>query len=185
MDQAKHGACDILARSGLGEDAAEEPFSEQVAYMEAASGEEASGRTVAFFRISTSGYAVARKSGDYVSQMIRLAGGEYIFSNLGGDGSATATVNVEMETFFQTARDADVVIYNSTIGGEVASLDELLGLNPLLKELTAVRNGAVWCTRESMYQQTLNIGRMISERRVILMAGPDDEPELTYFFRLK
>ncbi|MBQ7060927.1 MAG: ABC transporter substrate-binding protein [Clostridia bacterium] len=167
------------------EDRAEALFGEQVAYMEAVSGEEASGKTVAFFRISTSGYAVARKSSDYVSKMIALAGGEYVFSDLGDDGSATATVNVEMETFFKTAREADVVIYNSTIGGEVETLDEFLALNPLMRDLNAVENGAVWCTRESMYQQTLNIGLMISELHTILSAEPGTEPQLQYFFRLR
>lgn len=170
----------------LGEEAkAEALFSEQVAFMEAASEGEPTGKTVAFFRISPSGYAVARKSGDYVSRMIGLAGGEYAFSELGGNENATATVNVEMETFFATARSADVVIYNSTIGGEVSSLSEFLALNPLLGELTAVENGAVWCTRESMYQQTLNIGLMIGEIHTILTCGPDETPQLRYFFRLK
>ena len=165
------------------EERAEALFEEQVALMDSVS-ESRTGKTVAFFRISGTGYAVARKSGDYVSRMIALAGGEYAFADL-GDDSATATVNVEMETFFATAREADVVIYNSTIGGEVADLEEFLALNPLLKELKAVDNSAVWCTRESMYQQTLNIGRMISEINAILTAGPDDDPELVYFFRLK
>ena len=167
------------------EEKAEELFSEQVAYMNAAAGETETEKTVAFFRISTSGCAVARKSGDYVSRMIELAGGEYVFRDLGGEDNAMATVNVEMETFFQTAREADIVVYNSTIGGEVASRYEFLALNPLMKELKAVENGSVWCTRESMYQQTLNIGLMISELHTILSAVPNEEPELTYFFRLK
>ena len=165
------------------EEKADELFEEQVRLMNAAGGTD-TGKTVAFFRISGSGYAVARKSGDYVSRMIELAGGHYAFSDL-GDDSAMATVNVEMETFFATARSADIAIYNSTIGGEVESLEEFLALNPLMKDLEAVANGAVWCTRESMYQQTLNIGRMISELNVILNAAPEDDPELTYFFRLK
>lgn len=165
------------------EEKAEKLFNEQAALMNSVGGEK-TGRTVAFFRISGTGYAVARKSGDYVSRMIELAGGEYAFKEL-GDDSAMATVNVEMETFFKTAHGADIVIYNSTIGGEVASMEEFLALNPLMKELKAVGNGAVWCTRESMYQQTLNIGRMISEINVILNAAPGDDPELVYFFRLK
>lgn len=164
---------------------AEELFLQQVAYMNAAAGETEPEKTVAFFRISTSGYAVARKSGDYVSRMIELAGGKYVFSDLTGEDNAMATVNVEMETFFQTAREADIVVYNSTIGGEVASLAEFMALNPLMKELKAGKNGSVWCTRESMYQQTLNIGLMISELHTILSAAPNEEPELTYFFRLK
>lgn len=165
------------------EEKADALFEEQAELMKSVSGS-STGKTAAFFRISGTGYAVARKSGDYVSRMIELAGGKYAFENL-GDDSAMATVNVEMETFFSTARDADVVIYNSTIGGEVANLEEFLALNPLMSELKAVENNAVWCTRESMYQQTLNIGRMISELNAILNAGPEDEPELTYFFRLK
>ncbi|MCR5611625.1 MAG: ABC transporter substrate-binding protein [Clostridiales bacterium] len=165
------------------EEKAEALFNEQVRLMNSVSGAD-TGKTVAFFRISGTGYAVARKSGDYVSRMIELAGGRYAFTDL-GDDSAMATVNVEMETFFKTARSADIVIYNSTIGGEISSLDEFLALNPLMGELNAVRNGAVWCTRESMYQQTLNIGLMISEIHTILTCGPDDEPQLKYFFRLK
>lgn len=167
------------------EEKAEALFQEQVALMEAVSGAEPTGKTVAFFRISPSGYAVARKSGDYVSRMIELAGGTYAFPDLGGDENAMATVNVEMETFFKTAREADIIIYNSTIGGEVETMDEFLSLNPMMGDLKAVSGGAVWCTRESMYQQTLNIGRMISEMNVIFNAGPDDEPELTYFFKLE
>ena len=167
------------------EEKADALFKEQVSFMEEASGSEPTGKSVAFFRISPSGYAVARKSGDYVCRMIELAGGKYAFSDLSGDENATATVNLEMETFFKTARDADIVIYNSTIGGEVATMDEFLSLNPMMNELKAVDNGAVWCTRESMYQQTLNIGRMIGEMNTIFNAAPDEEPELTYFFKLK
>lgn len=165
------------------EEKADALFDEQVRLMDSVSGS-STGKTVAFFRISGTGYAVARKSGDYVSRMIELAGGKYAFSGL-GDDNAMATVNVEMETFFKTARGADIVIYNSTIGGEISTLDEFLALNPLMSELDAVQNGAVWCTRESMYQQTLNIGRMIAELNIILNASPEDDPELQYFFRLK
>lgn len=166
------------------EEKADELFSEQVNLMDSVSGEQKNGKTVAFFRISSSGYAVARKSGDYVSRMIELAGGNYVFSDLGDIGSAMATVNVEMETFFKTARDADIIIYNSTIGGGVSSLDEFLSLSPLMKDMKAVKDGNVWCTGESMYQQTLNTGRIISELNSIFTAEPGDMLELKFFFRL-
>ena len=166
------------------EEKADALFCEQEELLKAASSSGPTGKKVAFFRISPSGYAVARKTGDYVCRMIELAGGEYAFHDLFGDGGATATVNVEMETFFASARGADVVIYNSTIGGEVETLDDFLALHPLMKELKAVQNGAVWCTRESMYQQTLNIGKMTAELNTVFTCGAD-EPELEYFFRLK
>lgn len=166
------------------EEKADALFCEQEELLKAASSSGPTGKKVAFFRISPSGYAVARKTGDYVCRMIELAGGEYAFHDLFGDGGATATVNMEMETFFASARSADVVIYNSTIGGEVETLDDFLALHPLMKELKAVQNGAVWCTRESMYQQTLNIGKMTAELNTVFTCGAD-EPELEYFFRLK
>jgi iron complex transport system substrate-binding protein len=58
-------------------------FDEQDAFLTMAASFEPAGKTVAFFYISSSGYAVARKSGDYVSKMIELAGGDYIFSDIG------------------------------------------------------------------------------------------------------
>lgn len=167
------------------EEKAETLFNEQVELMNTASNSEASGKSVAFFRISPNGYAVVRRSGDYVSRMIELAGGKYAFAGVGEGDTALSTVNIEMESFFQTAREADIIIYNSTIGGEVDSLTELLSLNPVLGELKAVQNGAVWCTRESMYQQTLNIGRMIAEIGEILASSSEENLALTYFFKLE
>lgn len=84
---------------------------------------------MAFFYISSSGYAVARKSGDYVTKMIELAGGNYIFADLGDPETATSTVTLEMEQFYATAKDADYIIYNSTIDGELATVEELVAKN--------------------------------------------------------
>ena len=54
-----------------------------------------------------------------------------------------------------------------------------------MKELRAVEQGSVWCTRESMYRQTLRIGAMISEIRTLLNTLPGEDPELEFFFRLR
>ena len=53
---------------------AERLFDEQTAYVNDVAIQENTGKTVAFFYISSSGYAVSRKSGDYVTKMIELAG---------------------------------------------------------------------------------------------------------------
>lgn len=168
---------------------AEELFRQQVAYLEetteAVNAAQAEGEppTVAFFHISSSGYVVARKSGDYVSRMIELAGGKYVFDELGDPETDTSTVTVEMETFFATAKDADYIIYNSTIGGEVASLEALLAKNELLAEFRAVQNGNVWCTGQNMFQETTQLGRMIQDMHTILT---EEEPEgLEFLFRLE
>ena len=81
---------------------------------------------MAFFYINSMGSANVRKSNDYVSKMIELAGGKYIFNDLGTDEEGLSTMNMGMEDFYAGARDADYIIYNSTIDGELKSLDELL-----------------------------------------------------------
>jgi iron complex transport system substrate-binding protein len=167
------------------EDIAEKLFNEQITYMNDASGQENTGKTVAFFHISSSGYAVARKSGDYVTKMIELAGGNYIFRNLGDPDKATSTVTLEMEKFYATAKDADFIIYNSTIGGEISSMDELLSKNSLLKDFKAVQNGNVWCTDKNLFQETTQLGLMISDIHRMLTESDGNLTKLNFMYKLE
>ena len=164
------------------EEKAEALFEKQSSVLDGLTGLDSTGKTVAFFHISSSGYVIARKSGDYVSRMIELAGGEYVFSDLGDPSTANATVTVEMEQFYATAKDADYIIYNSTIGGELESLDELIGINELLRDFKAVQNGKVWCTGQNMFQQTMELGQMIGEFHTMLTAS---DAELEYLYKLE
>ena len=167
------------------EETAEALFEEQVKYLNEAAGTEGSGKTVAFFHISSSGYVVARKSGDYVTKMLELAGGNYVFDNLGDPETRTSTVTIEMEKFLPRAKDADNIIYNSTIGGEIKTIDELLAKNELLAEFKAVQNGNVWCTSENMYQETTQLGQMIQSFQKVFSGEADELDELPYLYRLQ
>ena len=167
------------------EDRAQELFQEQVAYLNEALKAENSGKTVAFFHISSSGYVVARKSGDYVTKMLELAGGQYVFKDLGDAQTRTSTVNIEMEQFFASAKDADYIIYNSTIGGEIHSMEELLEKSPLLAQFRAVQNGNVWCTGKNMYQETTQLGQMIQSFQKIFSGEADNLTELPFLYRLR
>ena len=167
------------------EDKADALFQQQVDYLNDALNGESSGKTVAFFHISSSGHVVARKSGDYVSNMIDLAGGKYVFEDLGDPEKATSTVTLEMETFFAEAKDADVIIYNSAIVGEVESIEELIEINGLLAEFKAVQNGNVWCTSQNMYQETTELGLMIQSFQKIFSGEADDLDEVPYLNRLQ
>ncbi len=166
------------------EDLADELFAQQKEYINEAN-TETTGKTVAFFHISSSGYVVARKSGDYVSKMIDLAGGTYVFDNLGDPENNSSTVTIEMETFFATAKEADIIIYNSTIGGEIASLEDLLQKNQLLAEMKAVKNGNVWCTNQNMYQEITQLGKMIESFHLIFSGEADNLEEVPYLYRLR
>lgn len=163
---------------------AEALFEEQKAFLSEAKAE-ATGKTAAFFYLSASGFAVVRKSGDYVSKMIELAGGQYIFDDIGDAESGTSTVTVEMETFFAAAKEADTIIYNSTVEGEIETLDELLEKNELLREFRAVKNNNVWCTEQNMHQETLRLGEMIRSFQMIFSGEADELDELPFLHRLR
>ena len=158
-------------------------FNEQVSHVKPLENLEPTGKTVVFFHLSSSGFVVTRKTGDYVSKMIELAGGTYAFQNLGDPEKATSTVTIEMETFYETARDADYVIYNSTIGGEIRDMEAFLSLNEMLKNFKAVKNGNVWCTNRNMFQESMKLGQMIEDFHRML-----EDPgltELTYLYKLQ
>ncbi|MEG2173970.1 MAG: ABC transporter substrate-binding protein [Oscillospiraceae bacterium] len=167
------------------EDLAEKLFNEQIAYMNDAAGKENTGKTVAFFHISSSGYAVTRKQGDYVTKMIELAGGNYIFKDLGDPEKAMSTVTLEMERFYATAKEADYIIYNSTIGGEISSLGELISKNSLLKDFKAVQNGNVWCTDKNLFQETTQLGLMISDIHQMLTDRSEGLTKLNFMYKLE
>lgn len=165
------------------EEKAEKLFAEQKQYLNGANMQD-TGSTVAFFYISSSGYVVAHKTGDYVTKMIDLAGGTYVFDELGDPEKRTSTVTMEMETFFAAAKEADYIIYNSTVGGEIQTIDDLIALNPILSGLKAVQTGNVWCTGKNMYQETTQLGQMIQSFHLIFSGQADDMDELPFLHRL-
>ena len=167
------------------EDEAETVFSEQKAAFDEAVTGDSTGKTAAFFYISTSGKAVVRKSGDYITKMIELAGGEYVFSDIGDPEVKTSTVTVEMETFFAAARDADYIIYNATIDKELDTMDELLEKSPLMADFKAVKNGRVWCTDKNVYQETTKLGEMTKSFHMIFSGEADSLDRVPFFYRLK
>ena len=141
------------------------------------------GKTVAFFYIHSTGAVNVRKSGDYVARMIEMAGGEYAFPELSGEDNALSTMNIQMETFYAGAKDADVLIYNSTIDGELYTMEELLSKSELLADFKAVQNGNVWCTEQNLFQTTMGLGDMIRDIHAVLTQ--EDPQDLTYLHRLE
>ena len=142
--------------------------------------------TVAYFHISTARSVVVRKPGDYLSKMIQLAGGKYIFDELPGqDDSSLSTMNMDMEAFYAGAKDADVLIYNSTIDGELNTLDQLLAKSELLGDFKAVQEGNVWCSEHDLFQKSSAAAVMIRELNRILSGDAAGEDQLEFFHRLK
>ena len=162
------------------EEKADQLFEKQKEALKRVEAEESTGKTVAFFYITSNGAVNVRKSGDYVSKMIELAGGRYIFDDLGSDdGKATTTVTIQMEDFYAAAREADYLIYNSTVGGELKTIDQLLGKSELLEDFKAVKSGNVYCTGKNMYQETSEAGTMVYDLYQ-MFSGKEDGMQFLY-----
>lgn len=167
------------------EEEAEKLFSEQSELLQSVSQNGSAGKTAAFFYISQKGSAVVRKPDDYVSKMIQLAGGEYIFTSddLNTEENAQSTTDMQFEAFYAAAKDADVLIYSSTIDGGIEDISALLEKNSLFADFKAVKSGNVWCTDKNMFQQTTAAAEIISDLNLIFTDNAGDETE--FFYRLK
>lgn len=167
------------------EDMVEAVFKEQSDKLDKVLTEENTGKTVAFFYINSTGAVNIRKNNDYVSRMIELAGGRYLPEDTGDNDNALSTMNMQMEEFYAKAKDADYIIYNSTIDGELSTIDELLSKSKLLGDFKAVKEGNVWCTGKNLFQETTGLGTMIEDIHTMLTTDDEALEELTYMHRLK
>ncbi len=163
-------------------DAAEEAFARQeTVFLEMATQNVVSGDTVAFFSIRSNGTVSVRRSTDYIPAMIQIAGGEYVFSDLGSDSDSNRSTEViSMEEFYTVAKDADWLIYNSTIEGERNSLEDLLQDAPVLADCKAVKEEHVYCTTADFYQHSMGQGDFVRDLYEMMNGGS----EFTYLFQL-
>ena len=159
---------------------AERVFDDAVQRIAPLLDEEPTGKTAAFFSITSNNLATVRKGGDYVAKMIGLAGGSYVFADLTDSGNNLATVNISLEDFYAGARDADVLLYNSTIEGSIASTEQLVEKCPLLAQFEAVQNGNVWCTAQSLFQQSMELPDLILDMNRVFTEGTPADSELTF-----
>lgn len=155
---------------------AEEFFNEKSAVVENIESFGNTGKTAVFFYITSNGSVNVRKTGDYISKMIELAGGNYILNaeSLNVEENALSTINMQFEAFYSLAKDTDYLIYNSTVDGQLDTLDQLIEKNSLLADFKAVQNGDVWCTDKNMFQQTTATAEVISDFNKIFSESTED-----------
>ena len=158
---------------------AERVFSEKIARIEPILQQEPTGKTVAFFSVTGNNLINVRKGGDYVAQMIGMAGGSYVFADLADNGNSLSTMNLPQETFYAQARDADVLIYNSTIEGVVDTREQLVKKCAMLADFKAVQSGDCWCTSKSFFQQSMALPDLIVDMNRVFTEGDPAPEELT------
>ena len=153
------------------EEMAEQIFAAQEAAITPLLEQQPTGKSCAFFSLTTNNLATVRKGNDYVAKMIEMAGGSYVFADLTDNGNSLATMNLPLEDFYAGAKDADVLIYNSAIEGMIASVSQLTERFPLLNEFKAVQNGQVWCTTQSLFQQSMELADLILDMNKVFTEG--------------
>ena len=159
---------------------AEEIFRQKVEQVAPILGQESTGKTVAFFSITSNNLITVRRTSDYVAQMVGMAGGVYIFDDLEGDSPGQSTIKLPLETFYARAKDVDVLIYNSTIEGVVETRDQLIEKCPMLEEFKAVQSGDCWCTAQSLFQQSMELADLISDMNLVFTEGRPDPASLRF-----
>jgi len=164
------------------EDEADAIFEEQKRIVDEVKNDQDTGKTVAYFYITSNNLVQVRKTSDHIPKMIEIAGGKYVFDDLNDDSNKKTSVNMQIEEFYVGAKDADILIYNSSIDGGVNTLDDLLSKNSLLEDFKAVKEGNVWCTTKDMYQESLSAGYMIEDINKVLNEDYDD---LHYLYKLE
>ena len=165
------------------EELAQQVFDRQAERIAPLMDQQSTGKSCAFFSISANNLANVRKGGDYVARMIEMAGADYVFADLTDSGNSLSTMNLPLEDFYAGARDADFLIYNSTIEGVVSTTDELVAKCSLLADFKAVQNGHVWCVAQSFFQQSMELADFILElHRLFTEDAPDG---LQYFIHVE
>ena len=169
----------------LGKEAlAEEVFAQQAQRIAPLLEQPSTGKRCAFFSITSSGLATVRKSGDYVAQMIGMAGGEYVFADLADSGNSLSTMNIPLEDLYAGVKDADVLIYNGTIEGTISTKEELLARCALLAECKAVQSGDIWCTTPSFFQQSMALADFMLDLHAVFTGATADPDTLHFLTRI-
>ena len=153
------------------EEQAEQVFATQEERIAPLLDQPSTGKSCAFFSLTSNNLATVRKGSDYVARMIEMAGGSYVFSDLTENGNSLATMNLPLEDFYAGAKDADVLIYNSAIEGTISSVSQLTEKFPLLSAFKAVKDGQVWCTAQSLFQQSMELSDLILDMNKVFTEG--------------
>ena len=166
------------------EELAEEIMEEQIAYTENLNLEVEEHPSVIFFHVNSKGEVVVRNGQDYLSTMLEMAGGDYLFKDIDRSISAKVNVPVEWENFYEKAKDADILIFNASTHGDIENVAELIEMNPLFADMSAVQEGRVWCATKTFYQDIVAHGKFMAELNKIFTTPQEtwSELETEYLF---
>ena len=131
------------------------------------------GKTASMGYITSTGKCYSRNGGDYMAQMIALAGGEYVLADM--EPEESGNTNMTFEDWYARNKDADYLFYiNFALGFN--SIQEMIDYNPLFADFKAVQEGHVYVTSPDFTQSTAAIASIIADMNTIFTS---DDPEVT------
>lgn len=164
------------------EEIAEKYFDEQNSKITSIIQNENTGKTVAFFFITSNGSVNVRKPNDYIAKLINLSGGKYVLENLPSENeNSLSTMNMQFENFYLKTVNADILIYNNTIDRNLSSLEDLILKNEMFKDFKAYKENKIYCTQKNFFQETSGLADFMEDLHKILN---DDDSDLKYIKKL-
>ncbi len=116
----------------------------------------------------------------WAAQLIELAGGDYLFKDVRG----THCLEVSLEHFYKTARQADIMFtYRSPETG-MASKQALVSANPILEAIRPAREGSVYFPLPDYQQSGHRMDVVIEEIAAILQPKLFPQRKITLFLEL-
>lgn len=111
---------------------------------------------------SYKGNVYVPNSGSYIGKWVDMAGGNYAFKNV-GIGTSGST-QISMEDFYAQAKDADILVYSSTITYlNKPTIEGLIEENPLFANMKAVKDGNVWAYGPDWWETIPDTHRFIKD----------------------
>jgi len=123
-------------------------------------------QNVIIFYVTSSGMISVRNEDDYLSKMVELSGGSVNVSNINTSNKSSQTMQIE--DFYVIAKDADILIYDTTIDDSIKSLSDIVDKNELFADFSAVKNKKVYIFGNSIYQNPMSAGYIMQDLYAIL-----------------
>ena len=116
-------------------------------------------------------------AGSYVGEHIRLAGGDYVFKEIGPDKPHTATIT--MEEFLYRRANSRCLYFVRASTYNTSTQDIVDRGLPIMEDIKPIQEDTVWCYQPWYYQVVDETPAMIKELQAILY--PELYPEYKDF----
>ncbi len=131
--------------------------------------------------VTPSGMAYVPSKKSYVTGMIKMAGGDYVFKDLSFVGTAPIT----LEEFYKRGRNADIYISTGTLSSfGITSIKKLVEKNPFLADLKPIKEHNVWCFQPWYWESIDKTDEIIKDLATIFHPKLYPRHKIKFFLKL-